>query len=186
MKVWIGCMACYNGGDLVGFWIDADEAVDVTEPREAFGAHIRANESGHYPSAHDEEQHEEFWVYDVDDAPHKSLNREMSPMEAGEIAERLAELEDLDLDLEAFGAWIDHTGHEFLKADTGLFEDAYCGVWKDEEDYAYDLAESMGTVPKDHSWPASYIDWDRAARDLFMDMFTEPASVGGIHVFRSY
>ena len=35
--------------------------------------------------------------------------------------------------------------------------------------YAQELADDMGVIPADYSWPASYIDWERAARDLRMD-----------------
>ena len=36
-------------------------------------------------------------------------------------------------------------------------------------DYARELAEDIGAVPSDASWPAYCIDWDRAARDLQVD-----------------
>lgn len=35
--------------------------------------------------------------------------------------------------------------------------------------YAQDLAEDIGALPKDHSWPASYIDWEAAADALKQD-----------------
>ena len=37
------------------------------------------------------------------------------------------------------------------------------------EDYARELADDIGAVPADASWPAYCIDWERAARDLKMD-----------------
>lgn len=37
------------------------------------------------------------------------------------------------------------------------------------EDYARELAEDIGAVSKDQSWPNYCIDWERAARDLKMD-----------------
>lgn len=39
----------------------------------------------------------------------------------------------------------------------------------DWKNYAHELAEDMGAIPQTYSWPASYIDWDAAARDLQMD-----------------
>lgn len=35
--------------------------------------------------------------------------------------------------------------------------------------YAQELAEDIGAVSTDASWPNGYIDWERAARDLRMD-----------------
>lgn len=29
-KAWVGCLSCYNNGDLVGEWFEAAEAADVT------------------------------------------------------------------------------------------------------------------------------------------------------------
>jgi antirestriction protein len=37
------------------------------------------------------------------------------------------------------------------------------------KEYAQDLAEDMGAIPSEHTWPTSYIDWDSAVRDLKMD-----------------
>lgn len=37
------------------------------------------------------------------------------------------------------------------------------------KDYAMDLAEEIGAIDADASWPNSYIDWDRAADALQMD-----------------
>lgn len=36
-------------------------------------------------------------------------------------------------------------------------------------DYAQELAEDIGAIQRDQSWPISCIDWDRAARELRMD-----------------
>lgn len=37
------------------------------------------------------------------------------------------------------------------------------------EDYARELAEEIGAIPRDYSWPTSHIDWEAAARALQMD-----------------
>lgn len=40
------------------------------------------------------------------------------------------------------------------------------------EDYARELADDLGIMPSDDSWPASYIDWEAAADALKMDYTT--------------
>ena len=40
------------------------------------------------------------------------------------------------------------------------------------EDYARELAEDIGAISKDTSWPATCIDWEQAANELKMD-YTE-------------
>lgn len=37
------------------------------------------------------------------------------------------------------------------------------------EDYARELAEDMGAVPADYSWPSSHIDWEAATVALQQD-----------------
>ena len=37
------------------------------------------------------------------------------------------------------------------------------------QDYAQVLAEDIGAVPTEYSWPTSCIDWEHAARELQMD-----------------
>lgn len=60
-SVWIGCLACYNGGRLVGDWHDAEDAGEVT-PEDLHGN----------PTARDE-----MWVFDLEGFP--SSTGEMSP-----------------------------------------------------------------------------------------------------------
>lgn len=36
-------------------------------------------------------------------------------------------------------------------------------------DYAQELAEDIGAISKDQSWPNNCIDWEQAARELQMD-----------------
>lgn len=40
------------------------------------------------------------------------------------------------------------------------------------EDYARELAEDIGAIPRDAAWPAYCIDWERAALELQVDYFT--------------
>lgn len=49
------------------------------------------------------------------------------------------------------------------------FEEAYQGSFKSDGDFAEEMAESMGSIDRNAAWPNSYIDWERAARDLMMD-----------------
>ena len=37
------------------------------------------------------------------------------------------------------------------------------------EDYAEELAEDIGAINRDASWPNNCIDWERAARELLQD-----------------
>lgn len=45
----------------------------------------------------------------------------------------------------------------------GLIRDSYF------QDYAQELADDIGAINKDQSWPNNCIDWERATRELQMD-----------------
>lgn len=40
------------------------------------------------------------------------------------------------------------------------------------EDYARELAEDIGAIPKDLGWPCNHIDWEGATNALKMDYFS--------------
>lgn len=189
MRVWIGCLACYNDGRVIGRWYDADKAGDVTTRDLHAGSGIVTDDAGYVDGERVYGPHEELWVMDVDEAPHPSLCKEMSPADAQAIAEAL---ESVGEEAEPFAAWVDNYGYdlaayeqESLSLMVAEFEDAYCGIYDSREEYAQELAEELGAVPSEYTWPASYIDWTSAACDLFMDYFDAPAPGGRIYVFRS-
>ena len=97
-------------------------------------------------------------------------------------ADRMAHL------LPAVVAWAEHTGYSLEEWDgptRNAFDDAYCGEWDSEREYAENLAEGLGAVPAEYTWPASHIDWGAATRELFLcDYFSVPAPVSGAYVFR--
>ncbi len=51
--------------------------------------------------------------------------------------------------------------------------EAYQGAYQSDEDFAQELAEQLGLMPEDLSWPMGHIDWSGAARDLMMDYAEE-------------
>jgi hypothetical protein len=104
----------------------------------------------------------------------KSLNPERY---AEQKEEMLGVISDAKLALEQWEA--DEDAQE-LKALKALAEEAegYAPDWtygatliRDSyfEDYARELADDIGAVPKEYSWPANCIDWKEAAEQLQMD-----------------
>jgi antirestriction protein len=162
-EVWVGCLACYNAGTLRGEWVDAREAGNF-EPCEGRG-------------------HEEFWCMD-----HQGfegfLTGECSPMEAQEIATAVDALADTWRPVAAIAAYCNYYGHKIGEITGDQFDEAYRGEWHSEEEYAEEFADSCGLIDSDARWPVNYIDWERAARDLFMDGHTSVEAPGGlIYVF---
>lgn len=93
-------------------------------------------------------------------------------IDSRDVIERIEELsndddltEDETDELAALTALAKETeGHaaDWLYGET-LIRDSYF------EDYARELAEDIGAISADQSWPNYCIDWERAARDLRMD-----------------
>lgn len=58
-------------------------------------------------------------------------------------------------------------GWDYVTRDA--MDEAYSGQYDSDEEFAQDMAEQMGDIKEDIQWPHSYIDWERAARDLMYD-----------------
>ncbi len=52
------------------------------------------------------------------------------------------------------------------------FEEAYAGEYDTPEDFARDMADNLGAIDRNVSWPYTCIDWEHAARELMYD-YTE-------------
>lgn len=167
-QVWIGCLACYNAGRLVGEWVDAIEAGDKT-PADIHGdednLHRLEIRDGGSP-------HEELWCMDHQDFK-GLLDGECSPMEAQRIAEVLAKLieemggghEDDEL-IEAYAGWLNYTGERADEAHIDSFREDFGGIWESAVAYAQNWADEIGAEVDDAIWPFDCIDWERAAREL--------------------
>jgi DNA-binding transcriptional ArsR family regulator len=99
-----------------------------------------------------------------------------------ELDEELTTLEERDIDepTDDFDRVLDDDELERLKALREL-RDEIGEEWRygvtlipkdDFEDYARELAEDVGAIPSDYSWPTSHIDWTAAADALRMDYTT--------------
>lgn len=194
-QVWVGCLACYNAGDLVGEWFDATDA-----PTDVEDFNQRVEASTRVSNVHILEAHEELWVFDHENF-HGLLTGECSPAVAAEIAGVLARVDEP----EAFALFVDRElgGYGYAQADWDAaveqFGDAFCGYFDSEADYAQELADEAGmlSVPNDEYgrrdrrdlssvWPFSCIDWDRAWNELRIggDNWSEYVAGKGYAIFR--
>lgn len=148
VRVWVGCLAHYNNGDLIGEWLDASEAGDWVCPRK--------DPSDVYLNC------EETWVMDHE-IP--GVNGEMDPMTAVKWAGVFAEVEDYEAD--AFAAWM---GMETRQPDDDTytrFRDAYHGEWAKPEDHAWSfvedqhLAADIPQPPAFFSFSFNEDEWDQ-------------------------
>lgn len=105
-KVWVGCLACYNEGRLVGEWFDA---IDAPQDMEDWGEAMPATAPVGKHSAHVKYGHEELWCFDIENSP---VSGEMSPMDAQIYA---GLIEDLEIPLDALKAWLSNQHEELTE-----------------------------------------------------------------------
>lgn len=78
----------------------------------------------------------------------------------------------------ALGAYESIVGEEY--AELGGFEEAYQGEYRSDEDFAEEMAEELGLIDNNLSWPHNCIDWECAAKELMYDYSEENG-----HYFRN-
>lgn len=62
---------------------------------------------------------------------------------------------------------------ESLSIPASAVEEAFQGSYRSGEEFAQQLAEDLGLVPDDLSWPCSSIDWGHAASEIMMFDYCE-------------
>lgn len=171
-RIWVGCLSCYTGGDLVGHWFDALDGDEIT---------IGQVHAGHV--VEEWSPHEELWVLDHDGFD-GALKGECSPAEAARVAGFLAMLGDLSDDgRDAFAAYVDDDGTRGFDEETlKSFRDAYITTVEYAWHYAFELAQESGVDLQ--VWPYSCIDWRHAAREMDGVWFVETRH-NKVHVFRN-
>jgi len=158
-KAWVGCLGCYNSGELNGAWVDGVEAGDISKAvKTKTGA----------PAIYGENcpvcikcGSDEFWVFDHEGFS-GLISGECSPSEAQEKAELLASVEDSER--EAFIAWLALGMEEDLEA----MREAYIGEFANYTDLADYFLESGALEIPDNIRP--YFDYEAYGRDLSLDL----------------
>ena len=74
---------------------------------------------------------------------------------------------DIDLDLDIILSYADNTSID----DLSNIEEAYAGQYNSDEEFAEDMADQLGYINNDVSWPYTCIDWEQAASELMYDYF---------------
>jgi antirestriction protein len=162
-KIYVACLASYNAGKLFGKWIDASQSA------EAIQEEIREMLKGSpEPFA------EEWAIHDYEGFEGIRLDEYESIGKVAELAKLIQEHG------EAFAAYAGYVGLDYATAEG--FEEAYSGEWGSEEEFAEDLMRECHEIPEHLEF---YIDYEKFARDLFInDYFSAEASGGGVYVFR--
>ncbi len=173
-RVYVASLSDYNAGRLHGVWIDATQsAADIEiEVNDMLGDSPEVT-LGYIP--------EEWAIHDYEGFGSLKL----SEWETFERVSTIATL--IEEHGEAFIAYCDNEGMDVDDDAEAAFEEAFCGEWSSEAEYAQELAEDIGAVPRELDWPYTCIDWQRAWNELRMggDNYSVSNGSGGYYIFRS-
>ena len=163
-RIYAACLASYNAGILHGRWIDA---TDVDCIREEIAAMLSESSE---PIA------EEWAIHDYENFGGLSLSEWPDLDKVAELGELIEEHGA------AFAAYADNVGVDHATADG--FQEAYCGEYETERDYAEELFDELYA----HEVPEhvqNYIDYEAFARDLFMGDNYSIQAESGLYIFRN-
>lgn len=164
IQIYVADLAAYNAGHLHGVWIDATiEPDDIQDEINAMLQKSPVKDAEEY-AIHDYDGFEGCSLYEYEGL--ESIHdKALFINEHGELGARL----------------LAHMGDDIDEA-TRMMEDAYHGEYKSIADYAQELTESCGDVPKHLEY---YIDYERMGRDMDMsgDIFTIHTAHDETHIF---
>ena len=165
---WIGCLACYNDGRLVGEWYRGADALEEFTPPDDCAA----------------VGHDEFWVFEHDNLG--SIG-ECSPLEAYQIARALEELYETADDV-----GVPHGIAARYVTDSNAPRDAWPSIedgfsFESFEDYA---AEMIATCfPRGFDFPSwLQVDWESSGLELleYDHSIYQDADTGTLYAFPNY
>lgn len=168
-RAWIGCLHCYNAGELIGEWFDAAEAADVTLS-DIHAPYVLT------------EACEELWCFDVDGIP---INEEMDPLKAAQWGNLINSVEERLQP--SFFAWIEAGAASFDAddmPDVDAFEGNFVGVFTDFREYSDHLADETLLIDSSDE-VRRYFNYEAFARDLSMDYVVEPLPDGDVAIFHA-
>ena len=77
--------------------------------------------------------------------------------------------EEGSYDAEVYKAFASNHGMEYTNVEN--VDEAYQGQWDSDEDFAQGMADDLGLINKEVSWPYTCIDWEHASNELMYDYF---------------
>ena len=192
-QVWLGCLACYNAGRLMGDWMTPEQAATMTTDelhhRPADRDYLERDRREGYG------EHEELVVMDSEYVP---LTGEFGQGACQAIADAYDAVGE-----EQWDAYLAYAGTGLGGMDgSGVsdpsdFEEAFAGHWDSFRSYADEWAEEQieCMAPRDYAgrkvdnglteFLTTYFDWEAHADALEQDFTVVPAD-GGVFIFRNY
>lgn len=148
-SVYVGTYGKYNEGSLCGLWIDLSSFSDYDEFIDFCNA------------IHADEEDPELMAQDYEAFPRQWYNEGFMSEEDFDHIQEYTELCD-KYDVDAVDDYM-----EFAD-ELDNFEEAYCGEWDSEEDFARHIVEECWDIERTMGDLSRYFDYEAFGRDLFM------------------
>jgi antirestriction protein len=143
-KIYVGTYSKYNNGSIQGAWVDLTQFSDADE----FIDHIK--------ELHSDEEDPEFMFQDYEGFPECYYSESMSDTELNQLFDYLNMDED---DRKLLDMYAEATGYGIEDITLRDAQDKFYGTADSEADFAEQIAEDCGEIPKDlPSWIV--IDWE--------------------------
>jgi antirestriction protein len=179
VRAWVGCLGCYNNGDLVGSWLDADDCGDLVAAGLArFMEYDHEYSSGVFCTRCGSD---EFWIFDHEGLPAAVLSGECSPCQFAEVATAWELVDDPDMVAAYLGNMGETVTAENLAKLAESAAEAYTG-YATVIEYAESYLEDSGLLAEVPETLRYYIDVEAFARDL--ELGGDVSEVDG-YVFRN-
>lgn len=113
--------------------------------------------------------------FDDFDLPSLFKSFDITPDNLEDIVEAVESLQKADYEMEVYEAYADNNGYPSTASDMDDLisnaDEAYQGEYSSDEAFARTMADDIGAVDKNASWPMNCIDWEQAASELMYDYF---------------
>jgi len=172
-RAWVGCLGCYNEGELNGKWLDAEAAADLW-----------AAELTHEDGTCVECGAEEFTVMDHENLHGATALGEMNVAEFIERAELATAINEHD-NVDALRAFLDYENRSGDAQDIEAFEDRFMGQYDSYEAWAEEYLEESGLLEQVPEALRYYIDTRAYASDAELngEVSFVAAEYGAVYVF---
>ena len=163
IRIYVACLAAYNGGRLHGVWIDATQELDEIQEQ----VNVMLKESPE-PDA------EEWAIHDYEGFGGYSVSEYSGFEELYNVASFIEEYPEIG------GELLEHFSN--IEEARKAVEDNYCGCYKSMANYAEELTEETSQIPEHLQY---YIDYEKMGRDMELngDVFTIEAGYEEVHIF---
>ncbi|PCI97248.1 MAG: antirestriction protein [Alphaproteobacteria bacterium] len=163
IRIYVACLAAYNGGRLHGVWIDATGELEEIQEQ----VNVMLKESPE-PDA------EEWAIHDYEGFGGYGVSEYSGFEELHNAASFIEEYPEIGGELLEYFSDIEEA--------TKAAEENYCGCYKSMADYAEELTEETSQIPEHLQY---YIDYEKMGRDMELngDVFTIETGYEEVHIF---